>query len=1302
MADELTLTAEADLLPVLQRVQDRVERAANETPEQRSVRLEIGGVTRNVGSLSSVANVFVSLLDEDNRADFSQRYDQLVAGLDPVSRSKLADARYAFDRSGDLDTMKKDVAARLEQVRGDIASDQQHLNRLESRKQAALATGVTQLAPLKGALAELRDATSPSELKRIREAHASAQSELDRMQSAFAKMQPDEQLTWRGLVAHLEQVAAETNPNVVLAAKMQGVVDKLPLYSDERRLLGGLTDELKIANLDRSAQHRINKLTNALPELERASGSITRTISVGVGVETSAVLTKASLKGGYSFSVEMQRLPNGQYRAKVNNAVAVKGEGKVGDEKVAQAKINAAISAGLGEWRTYNSLEDLAVAEGAYLMDVTLGPRHGDARSSRHFLKARRALLQKVVANRDNLAEDLTRINAFDDLPADRKTLPLATHKLEHIERIRTTVREGAGKIGASGTIHEWDKVDGKAGKGAFSASGELKVSVTRKQDFKSLSYLDELKGPGVLGIEMMKAGAGFVTSVDGELVPHSRTKKHYQDMHRRLDLLNDSVIDGRKDEDVVAEAEQMQGMVKSQLERLSAEYDLFVTLRNRHTAPGDSSQTDDLYRQVLKDRGITGSHKAARYIKAVSLQYAVLRELYDTTAKIAPDREGAFATSADDFAQKLKVPAIELSEKQRRRAFGDEASTDPSYVTSTTATISGSYGGGAEAGPFAGLGGSLSASVTGSRTKKKGKITSSVIKMSVDFSLDDLKGKASTDPKIDDALAGALAAKLLDRQLMRKLYPGANQGGHESAVAELKQSFLALGASAMAAGRLDIRFDNVDGGWRLRTVAAVEKSTTGLSAGGSIPVGMGLSVAIDASVEQSKSRVVRVHHGARTLSGLTDTLRLRSRAGSVVDAEWSRFKDESQLLTRMMESLALNGRGGSTASGDDIAAVLTKIKAGQIDIDDPASWKMTAGGVANELVPWLASLKKAGGAGADAADDFIDGYVRHADVLQRPNGGKAHDDAVNELAGAFDKVIQAKRVVEDDEKDSGFVHRGRLSRTQLNRQIAERLANSFSELDLRVDAKLSTDRSARSEPADLTSPDSLSRMKRRLLAAHKADPADEETLRLVRDVMSLEHAVETLDDLTRFDNDADKEVALGVLAERSKNVFSDQRVYISPLIEGRLEADGSGQLSVVPIVDRKKAALINKSQIDRDLRNARDRQTKDREDDDEPRLRFKQNVKVETDPDDRTKTSDWSSSYEDKDARDAYWRKRRDVARLPTKSVAKRRKKKRKDKSISAMLEQVLQAQAERQERRRRLARQRRAEQRDAELARA
>ncbi len=111
--------------------------------------------------------------------------------------------------------------------------------------------------------------------------------------------------------------------------------------------------------------------------------------------------------------------------------------------------------------------------------------------------------------------------------------------------------------------------------------------------------------------------------------------------------------------------ADDAREQIKSDLLQLKAEVDLFTQVSTSVSRKDtQASAAGQIQQQLLSGRNIKGSNQEARYIKAVSLQYGLLRNLYNQSVAIRPDNDQDFDVNLgelDDDVDEIVDPLAGL-----------------------------------------------------------------------------------------------------------------------------------------------------------------------------------------------------------------------------------------------------------------------------------------------------------------------------------------------------------------------------------------------------------------------------------------------------------------------------------------------------------------------------------------------------------------------------------------------------------------------------------------------------------------
>lgn len=230
----------------------------------------------------------------------------------------------------------------------------------------------------------------------------------------------------------------------------------------------------------------------------------------------------------------------------------------------------------------------------------------------------------------------------------------------------------------------------------------------------------------------------------------------------------------------------------------------------------------------------------------------------------------------------------------------------------------------------------------------------------------------------------------------------------------------------------------------------------------------------------------------------------------------------------------------------------------------------------------------------------------------------------------------------------------------------------------------------------------SIARLRKRVLRRYNADPT-EGNYELVKETLALEYAANSLDDLTMFNDDGDKNTAMGMLGADLDDLLKKSKVYVNDMIEADLARDSDGHLALTPVIKKGMSKVVKKNMYQEHVTDVMNGIRSDASDGtgngSSPKgftLKAKSPMMIS---DYGGAEMRWSSQlHYDSQARQEYFKKRADKAHYWGIGTSKRAKKnlraRDKEKSIGAMLEKVLTARAEQQRRRRQLEKQKRQQQ--------
>ena len=372
-------------------------------------------------------------------------------------------------------------------------------------------------------------------------------------------------------------------------------------------------------------------------------------------------------------------------------------------------------------------------------------------------------------------------------------------------------------------------------------------------------------------------------------------------------------------------------------------------------------------------------------------------------------------------------------------------------------------------------------------------------------------------------------------------------------------------------------------------------------------------------------------------------------------------------------------------------------------------TWTGEGFGLLNETIDWLVALKTSSNTDDQKqADDFIDTYLEHRAnfrrYLDRDVGPATKElaEASQAIEGAMDGLIKAKAAMEDRNKANEFHTKRGFDTADLNGYISERLADHTHALIRKiVIAEVGSDHPQESKLVDAMSKvTSIGALRKRVLRRYNADPS-EENFALVSEALTLDHAINSLDDLTKFDDEADKNKAIGMLGAELDGLLKKSKVYVNDMIEGNLSRrDSDGTLELTPLIKQGMSKVVKANMLKAHVVEAMEAIVADAspdpaDGDAAPKGKLRITRKYPKMISDYGGAEiDWVDKHYDSKARQEYFKARADKANYVVKPKSRAKKNLRardKEKSIGAMLEKVLNARAENLQKQRHLDRQKR-----------
>ncbi len=1144
-------------------------------------------------------------------------------------------------------------------------------------------------------------------------------------------------------LAAAENTVADLDPDRRLLDAMAAVRKALPKGSYDAATFEALETTAKVAVMDKSYEAVKKKLIPNFKRLGKVGSKDTSSINIEFGASLNAVFARIDVTTISGLEVSVERTGNGKFKGSYNlsnkTRVAMKGGVDAPAAKLFLAG-GAEVGQTFGTARTYDTLEDLITSEANLLMTAVMSGK--DAKANRKFLRERAALLAQDYQNRDAMLNRLITIGALKnwEVPVDpsdpskgtKVTKRFKTHPRHRVDMVRTESDTVAAAVDAMTVASMADSL-------ALGGGVSIGAKTTGSRDYKTVSFIDDVMGnDGLQKLHAYKNGRnfGFMEYDDnGDFV-----KDHWGDgavdaLTKLGDEINKikTVDDAVENEENKLHLHRARNKLRAGLEMLRMELDGYVQINNQiddGQIPNSSKNTDQRD-HFAKLRGIDSGSKA-QYIKALSVQYAMMRDLYENTY---PNKDGKPVVPPGDtlalnrLKDDLQTPRMKLSDKDLRDTYGVDAVTDESVVKNKTFAANFTVGA---------FGQDIDKSVLDNGKEKTKKLKGAWgVKLAVSYSIDaKTKGGKTTkstslvldigeagsfrntditkDPVRTEQWATAVAAKILSRgDLAAKV----KNSGVE---AECKAAIMKLAGTGAT---VQFDFAEVNGKLRLKSATAFDQKTRKTGGRTVVPTGVGVDVVVGMNIARTKKHVRKIYHGSNTLTGITDAYRsaVRNGDGTENGDGWDTFKKDSKLLNRMVRQLGnddfLSGhdhdsdpkkrrglglylqqiRDGEKMKGTDASRVLGLQK----------GKSQENFGMINEVVDWVIDLKTSSDKGDQkAADSFIETYLKNRDAMRAHAFTKhrkltaADEKGAAEVEKALNNLILAKAKKEDRTAADDFNTKRGFDTADLNGYVSHLLADHMDKLV----KKIVVAESGVDDPDDQALIDamiettSVAKLRRRVLRRYQDQPTAE-NYDLVKEALALDYASKSLDDLTMYNDEADKNKAIGMLGADLADLLKKSKVYVNDMIEADLARDEDGKtLKLTPVVKKGMAKVVKANMLQTEMTKVQNDLVTDATpeasngDGSSPsssssKLLVRRSSKTMMVSDYGGVDKEWKDIHYDSKARQEYFKKRGDKANywFFTKSRAKKNLSSRnKETSISAMLEKVMNARAEKLRRQR------------------
>ena len=714
---------------------------------------------------------------------------------------------------------------------------------------------------------EKRHKSAEADVRKAREASDTSSKALDKADAAVEDLDPDRRLL----------------------AAMQAVNNALPKGDYDHATFEALQNTVKVAILDKTYEETKKRLIPNFARLRKVGSKDTTSTQLEIGVTFKALFAQVDITNITDVEMSVERTANGKFKATTMVSNKVRAGAKT---KVKAGKTKLLIKAGVegggsrANSRTYNTLEDLVTSESNLILAAAM--TGDDAKATRSFVKERAKLLAVDYQHRDEMWKRLTTIGALSptrakndpDDPTKWTGPPIRfnSHPAHRVDMVRTISTSGGGAADASTTAYLTDNLNAGAG-----------LSVTHKKtttrEHKTVPFIDD-----VLGSDSLQRLHAYKNSASFGFVEYDENNKmvadHWgADAAKRLLALGDEIklVQASDPDTEQGKADKQQHLerarkkLRSGLEMLRMEYDGYLSITNQMDAGQipDSDINKQQREHFPKLRGLDPSNPA-QYVKALSVQYAMMRGLYENTFPKVDGKSqipSSDVVALDRFKDDLQTPRMKLTDKQMEAAYGVDAVKDAAKVTNTSFSLNfGVTPGGkvvdADGGKESTNKGLGSIGIKASYsidTTVKGGVTSKTAALAIDLGTGGGWLGIDDDPTAKEKWVTSVVAKLLNRGDFAKLTKES-----PALQADCKKALLSLAATGAT---VQFDFAVVHGELRLKTATAFDQTTRKVGFRTS-DIGTGANLVVGMNVARTKKIVRRIYHSHSTLAAATDTYR--------------------------------------------------------------------------------------------------------------------------------------------------------------------------------------------------------------------------------------------------------------------------------------------------------------------------------------------------------------------------------------------------------------------------------------------
>ena len=834
-------------------------------------------------------------------------------------------------------------------------------------------------------------------------------------------------------------------------------------------------------------------------------------VEIGAGISAGALSARGTFIGSFKYKVGLDASGKYSITKEFGGKIKIRGRAGVELSEDDALKIRVGIAGALKKegTNTYNSMDDFIDSEStgfsAAFLDYSLGSKilptniYKDQKAKNKVIKFQ----EEAIAGKASLEHKL-RLTGM--LRADQQLTAPVRKNISYVKSSATTASAEA----QASLAFKFNNYYGVGG------GIKLEGSVSQNHKQKVINLIDDLaQHPTLEKLYAIKNPQGylFVTREGTERMVYSGSQAL-----EKLNAIETQIDEYRKNPDpasVKLSVEELRRKVKHSLERLSLEYQSFVSAENNAESGGSTEHKD----ARDKMRASRGTNDSANYLKAVSLQYANLRRMYDKSFGDNEPLDLETKDFMDGFEQDLKCPQFKISEKKYKSVFNIDQKTEASTVLSNGVFIT------LESKAFFEGADNLRAAVPGVRLGMKYANTTTP------------SGDVSEEMSLSfNVLTGVkgdhFVAKLLQLSDIKKYFESSDNEQ------EVKAGITAALQSAVA-GNLEVKLYRKKNGWNIKYVRGYEASEKKI--GGKAVVNMGtVDAIVGGSVRTAHVTTVFERPGVNSLSYITDIYRARKirskRAG-----DWEAYDKETGLLDKMVAKL-----------------------------------KDKKSNIAKEMNEWLKEMAETN------TPESVEMATQMKDKLKIYQGSNSAE-AISEFKEDFVKLIAQRTANEDTRNLAQFHTRRTAQRQSMRAYAADVIAkrmdvivqeNNLTEADGGSVDKMVKWAKKRYKKA-------LADVATKNPSEAEAKQALKASGEVLKSVFSIEYTSTTLEDLISSDKKERHNIALNMLDTEMNALLEEQaKVYLDKNLTGELATDVDGKLKIKPKVGKGKENIFTGSKI--------------------------------------------------------------------------------------------------------------------------